>query len=46
MSDFEYAKKDLVWPLEQYPNGRYRTHHDVGVEMADGSFCTEHMEAL
>jgi hypothetical protein len=25
----EYAKKDLVWPLEQYPSGRFRTHHDV-----------------
>jgi len=25
----EYAKRDLVWPLEQYPSGRYRTHHDV-----------------
>jgi hypothetical protein len=25
----EYAKEDLGWPLERYPSGRFRTHHDV-----------------
>jgi hypothetical protein len=25
----ENAKEDLGWPPEQYPSGRFRTHHDV-----------------
>jgi hypothetical protein len=41
----EYAKEDLVWPLEQYPSGRFRTHHDTcqypnGKMSGRDVFCT------